>query len=279
MKFTCTSWSWSLLPFEDVVRVMSILGFRAIDVGGFTGWAHYDANDLAAQPEGMAKTLKDISQRHNVQLTDLILTFGGDLNEHCVNDPDQKVRAKNVETFKRLGDFCNQAGIPGMTLLPGVEHPAVGRSGSFDLSVQGLMPLAAAGRDAGLRVSFEPHLESISESPEDALKLVQQVEHLTFTLDYSHFVAQGYTDDQIEPLLEHAGHFHVRQSKKGENQCRTHEGSIDFDRALSRLQALGYQGWVAFEYVWEQWMDNDRVDVLCETLKLREQLAKFEDGV
>ena len=38
MKFTCTSWSWSLLSFEEVVRIMSVLGFRAIDVGAFAGF-------------------------------------------------------------------------------------------------------------------------------------------------------------------------------------------------------------------------------------------------
>jgi sugar phosphate isomerase/epimerase len=124
-------------------------------------------------------------------------------------------------------------------------------------------------------VSFEPHVQSITESPEDALKVVEQVPHLKLTLDYSHFLYLGYTDDQIEPLLPHTGHFHVRQARQGVLQCGASEGEINFERALSRLCELGYDGWVAFEYVWEQWLDNDRVDVLSETLVLKQQLAKF----
>ena len=275
MKATCTSWSWSLLPFEDVARIMSLLGFKAIDVGAFAKWAHYEPDELATHPGQMAQQISEIGKRYDMALTDLIVTFGADLVDHCVNFPDQSVRDANLETFKGLTDFCNQAGIPGITLCPGAEHASIGRDASLELAVEELTRLAEAGHQAGLRVSFEPHVESITESPKDALKVAEQVPHLEFTLDYSHFLYLGYTDAQIEPLLPHTGHFHVRQAKQGVLQCRTGEGEIDFERALTRLCELGYDGWVAFEYVWEQWLDNDRIDVLSETLVLKQQLAKF----
>lgn len=257
---------------------MSLLGFQAIDVGAFAGWAHFEPQGLAAHPGETARNVRDIAQRYDLQLSDLIVTFGAGLAEHCVNATDQGVRNANCETFKRLTDFCCAAGIPGITLCPGIEHQSLGRLASLDIATAELARLAAVGHDAGLRVSFEPHVESITESPQEALSVVRQASHLTFTLDYSHFVYQGYTADEIEPLLPHTGHFHVRQAKKGQLQCRTTEGTIDFERALTLLQKYGYPGWVAFEYVWEQWMDNDRVDVLSENLSLRRQLARFFDS-
>ena len=275
MRATCTSWSWSLLSFEEVAGIMSLLGFSAIDVGAFSGWAHYEPADLAARPAEMAAEIAGIASRYNMELTDLFVTFAPELNEHCVNFPDKPVRDDNLETFKRIAEFCEKAGIPGVSLCPGVEHPALGRAASLELAIEELARLADAGRQAGLRVSFEPHVDSITESPEDALTVVRAAPHLTLTLDYSHFVYRGYTDSQMEPLLAHAGHFHVRQAKSGELQCRTHEGPIDFARALTRLGESGYAGWVGFEYVWEQWLDNDRVDVLSETLVLKRQLARF----
>lgn len=275
LKATCTSWSWSLLPFAQVAQIMSLLGFRAIDVGAFAGWAHYEPSHLAARPEAMAQEIGEIARRHEMALTDLIVTFGTGLVDRCINFPDRAVRDDNLETFKRLTEFCRFAGVPGVTLCPGVEHPSLGRAASLQLAMDELSRLAEAGKQAGLRVSFEPHVESITESPEDALRVVQQVPHLSLTLDYSHFAYLGYSDQEIEPLVPHAGHFHVRQATKGVLQCRTSEGQIDFERALTRLRECKYDGWVAFEYVWEQWLDNDRVDVLSETLKLRKQLARF----
>jgi sugar phosphate isomerase/epimerase len=256
---------------------MSSLGFEAMDVGAFAGWAHFEPDDLAAQPQEAARDILKIAGRYELTLTDLIVTFGPGLAEQSVNFPDQAVRDTNLETFKRLTDFCAAAAIPGITLCPGVEHESCGRAASFEIAVEELARLAKVGHDAGLRVSFEPHVESIAESPEDALRVIEQAPHLAITLDYSHFIYQGYADTDVEPLLPHTGHFHVRQAKKGELQCRTHEGTIDFNRALTRLQEGDYNGRVAFEYVWEQWMDNDRVDVLSETLVLRRQLAAFFD--
>jgi len=275
MKATCTSWSWSLLPFEEVVKIMSQLGFRAIDVGAFAGWAHYEPSDLAKQPHKMAREISDIAQRYEMELTDLIVTFGAGLVEQSVNFPDKKVRDANLETFKGLTEFCHLVGIPGITLCPGVEHESIGEAASFELTVEELTRLAEAGQKSGLRVSFEPHVDSITESPESTLNLVWQVPHLSLTLDYSHFLYLGYTDAEVELLLPYTDHFHVRQAKQKVLQCRASEGEIDFDRALTRLGELGYDGWIAFEYVWEQWLDNDRVDVLSETLVLKRQLSKF----
>jgi sugar phosphate isomerase/epimerase len=275
LKATCTSWSWSLLPFEKVAQIMSLLGFRAIDVGAFAGWAHYEPSVLAARPEAMAREIGAVAERYEMSLSDLIVTFGPGLVERCVNYPDRAVRDANLETFKRLTEFCRHASIPGITLCPGAEHKSLGRAASLQLAMDELARLAEVGHQAGLRVSFEPHVESITESPEDALRVVRQVHHLTLTLDYSHFSYLGYSDQEIEPLIPYAGHFHMRQAKKGTLQCRTSEGQIDFERALTRLRECRYDGWLAFEYVWEQWLDNDRVDVLSETLMLRRQLARF----
>lgn len=254
---------------------MSLLGFRGIDVGAFAGWAHFEPRDLAQNPQTMAEQILRAVQPYEMKLTDLIVTFGSGLIDHCVNFPDRAVRDKNLETFKQLTTFCKLAGIPGISLCPGAIHSSIGQAASLELAITELARLAQAGHDAGLRVSFEPHVESIAESPQNALLIVQQAPNLTLTLDYSHFIYQGYSDSEIDELIPFTGHFHVRQAKAGSLQCRTCEGTIDFDQILSKLRAIDYAGWVAFEYVWEEWMNNDRVDVLSETLVLRRQLSNY----
>ena len=88
MTFTCTSWSLPLLSFEDVIRIMSVLGFRAIDVGAFAGFVHFDPADLAHRPREMAGQLVELGQRNSMAFTDLFVTFGKELADHCVNFPD-----------------------------------------------------------------------------------------------------------------------------------------------------------------------------------------------
>ena len=254
---------------------MRILGFDAIDVGAFAGFVHLEPSEIASDPESAALKLKEIGDRHEITFTDLFVTFGKDLTEDCVNWPEKSVRDANAGTFRKLALFCRLCGIPGITLCPGVEHPALGREASLALATDELARLAELGQRDGLRVSFEAHLESIAESPAEALRIVKAAPHLSLTLDYSHFIAQGYTVSDVEPLLDHAGHVHVRQAKPGTLQARDDDGTIDFEMILAELERRSYRGAVAFEYEWNSWQGNNRVDVLSETLALRRRLRRF----
>ena len=62
-------------------------------------------------------------------------------------------------------------------------------------------------RAAGIVMGVEPHLGSVAASPAAALRLVEAVPGLTFTLDYGHFARAGIPDREVEPLLAHASHF------------------------------------------------------------------------
>src|SRR5690606_20579204 len=111
--------------------------------------------------------------------------------------------------------------------------------------------LVEVGRSAGLRVSIEPHLESVVEQPELALELVKAVPGLQFTLDYSHFISAGIPAERVHPLLPYAGHFHARQAAPGMLQAPHEEGVIDFADIVRRMKEVGYQGRICVEYTWQ----------------------------
>lgn len=95
---------------------------------------------------------------------------------------------------------------------------------------------------------------------------------LSLTLDYGHFTYQGITDDEIEPLLAHASHFHARGACRAKLQAPIKENTIDFTRVLRVMGKMGYSGYVALEYVWSEWMHCNEVDNLSETILLRDLL-------
>jgi len=69
------------------------------------------------------------------------------------------------------------------------------------------------------------------------------------TLDYGHFNVQGIPDREVEPLLDHARHFHMRGGAPGLVQTRFADNVTDFGRVLDRMAQIGYDGWVEIEYV------------------------------
>ena len=124
----------------------------------------------------------------------------------------------------------------------------------------------------GIVVGIEPHIGSIVSTPALARRLLDLVPGLTLTLDYAHFTLQGIPDDEIEPLLAFASHFHARGACEGKLQASLKENTIDFPRVLRAMKRTGYKGFVVLEYVWTEWMRCNEVDNLSETILLRDQL-------
>ena len=121
-----------------------------------------------------------------------------------------------------------------------------------------------------MRLAFEPHYGSVAETPARALELVERTPDVGFALDYSHFVYQGIPVEEVDPLLARTHHFHVRQAAPGVIQARTNEGVIDFVRIRDALLGMGYDGYFAVEYQWEDgWLDFSRVDCIAETADTR----------
>ena len=92
------------------------------------------------------------------------------------------------------------------------------------------------------------------------------------TLDYTQYVAQGFGEAEIDPLLRHSRHFHARGAAEGRLQMPMKQNTIDYERILEVMPEHGYDGYVAIEYEWLDWERMDEVDVLSETILMRDLL-------
>jgi sugar phosphate isomerase/epimerase len=272
MQLSCQSFSFPLLSFERSLKALALLEFEAADLGAHLGGAHLQPDAIEADPEGQAERIKRAAGEAGVVVSDLFPTFGHGFRDRPVNTPDLAMRAANRRRFAALIQVCKLVGCPGLTLLPGVIWDELGAERSFDLSREALTELVADGRDAGLRVSIEAHLESVVEEPERALALVEVVPGLQFTLDYTHFIAADIPAERVHPLIPHTGHFHARQGAPGQLQSLDGEGTIDFADIVRRLKGVGYDGYLCVEYTWQEWRDCWHQDVVSETIVLRDQL-------
>jgi len=275
VELTCTSFSFPLLPFERSLQQIELLEIGAVDLGAHLEGTHLSVEAIEADPQGEADRVKRAVDAAGLAIADLFPTFGRGFRDRPVNTPDPALRDANRRRFAALVEFCRATGCPGMTLLPGVIWDELGPDHSFELAAASLTEFVATGRAAGLRVSIEPHLESVVEAPERALALVEAVPGLQFTLDYSHFVAAGLPAERVHPLIPHVGHFHARQAALGQLQSVRGEGTIDFSDIVRRLVASGYDGYISIEYTWQEWRDCNRLDVVSESVMLRDELRGY----
>jgi sugar phosphate isomerase/epimerase len=111
------------------------------------------------------------------------------------------------------------------------------------------------------------------------MRMVGGVAGLTLTLDYTHFTRIGLPDSEIEPLVEHATHFHVRGARKDRLQASFKDNTIDYARVLEAMRRNGYAGYLGVEYVWIDWEHCNESDNLSETILFRDFLrAQMKGG-
>jgi sugar phosphate isomerase/epimerase len=272
MELTCTSLSFPLLTFAEAARVIALIGIPNLDVGAHEGGCHVQPSEVEANPGRVADEIRRAVDVAGLGVSDFFPTFGHGFRHRPVNAADPAEREANLGRLRAIISVCRDIGARGITLLPGVVWDELGPERSFDLAVGELRRLVPVVHDAGLRLSVECHLESIAEAPDKALALVQAVPGLKLTLDYSHFLAQGYQPADIHPLVPHAGHFHARQARDGLLQANHWEGTLNFPDIVARLKGANYPGDLCVEYTWQEWRGANNVDVLSESILMRDIL-------
>ncbi|NDJ78186.1 MAG: sugar phosphate isomerase/epimerase [Chloroflexi bacterium] len=263
MQIACHAWAYNDRSLEDAVGTIARLGFRHIDLGS---GPHLDINRAAAYPEAEAGQILRLLTQFNLTLSDLYLML-----PH-INAPDPNQRKVQLALFERLIPFAVALGTPGITISPGIIQKD-GPEHSLARAVPALLHMLQAAEDSDLRISFEPHMDSVAHTPQQALLLLEAVPGLSLTLDYAHFVFQGIIQREIKPLLEHVAHVHIRQAKRNYLQTAHNKGTLKLDQLLSDLYEHGYRGTLTVEYMTTfGWHNMQKIGISRETVLTRDAL-------
>ncbi len=269
----CSDYTFPLLSHDHALDLVAMLGFPAVDIGLFEDRSHLWPSRVFPELEQNAHALRRKLCDRGLKLSDLFLQTALDFAAVAPNHPDAAVRRRSRELFLQACEFTAQCGGGHITALPGVlfeEEPA---ASSWARCAQELLWRVRQAREFGLVFSVEAHLGSIAPTPSDALALVRAVEGLTLTLDYTHFIRQGYANADVEPLIAHASHFHARGAAPGLLQAAVKDSTIDYRRVIQRMREVGYTGYLCIEYTWSKWEGCNRTDNLSETILLRDEIA------
>jgi sugar phosphate isomerase/epimerase len=273
LKLACADFSFPLLIQDQAFKLIQMLGFTGVDVGLFEDRSQLQPSHVIPH---LAASARDLAQR----VADCGLAFADiffqapAFDVTAANHPDPAERQKGRELFLRMLEFTLRCNGAHMTGLPGVEWDGVPYETSLQRSAGELAWRVEQAKQVGICYSVEAHVGSIAPTPQKALQLVQMTPGLTLTLDYTHFTSQGCTDDEIEPLLQHATHFHARGACQGRVQASSKQNTIDYPRVVRAMKRLNYPGYVGVEYVWQDWLNLNDVDNVSETVMMRDLIIK-----
>ncbi len=280
MRLSCADYSFPLLPYQLNLDLIKGLEFDAVDVAVFSGNPNNSAEEVIGDPRGVGRRVKTMTDDAGLVVADVfaivITDFRPvfDVQSAAPNNPSPEVRSKARDDFQRFVEFTLVCEAPGLTVLPGCPFNGRDPSRDWGLAVEELAWRVGVAQDAGLELGFEPHIGSITETPETTAQFVAEVPGLKVCLDFAHFIYQGIPQERIETLLPISRHHQVRQAAPEVMQAISYEGTIDIGRLVRQLVAMDYDGFIAAEYVWMQKWDCDRVDNLSETIYVRNQIRQ-----
>jgi sugar phosphate isomerase/epimerase len=268
LEFACHTWAFTDFTLVEALGTIARLGFRYVDIGS---GANLNTRWAVEEPVKAAADITQSLDIYNLRLSDLYLM----LPRISLAEDDK--RQKEVELFKGLLPFAKLLRTPGITVSPGLAHAPEDET-AYDRTAATLRELVKLGGDAGLEVSIEPHLDSMAQTPEQALRFINDVPYLTLTLDWSHLVCQDIFQDEIVKLLPHTRHIQMRQAARAQLQTPFNQGRIDVKRVVKDVLAAGYDGVVCVEYMrnpgWHGMMD---VNVIRECTRMRDALRAARD--
>lgn len=265
----CHSWTFSDLSRGDAFGTLARLGFRAVDLGS---GPHLNLTEAAKNPARAAADVCADLDLYHLKLTDLYLMLPR------ISLAEADLRAKEVEQFKALLPFAAAVGAPGITLSPGLAH-AVTDQAAVERTIEALRAMSSAAKAVQMPLSIEPRLDSMAETPETALALLDAVPDLGVTLDAAHFITQGMPLNVMTPLLPKVRHVHVRPAAKGHLQTPFDKGTLNLNDWWSALLGAGYAGNVSIEYINTPGSHGMiEVNVVREVDRLREALKPLVAG-
>lgn len=272
MRLSCPDYTWPSLPHAAVLDLIKALDFPAVDLGFMAGRSHVRPEEVADDPAAAGGRVRGQLEERGLEVADVFAIPAADFQSRALNNPDPGARAKSLDFFGCAVRFASAVGARGLTTLPGVVFPGEQFDDAVVRSADGLRRRVEMAANAGLELSVEPHVESLIDSPGRTRRLLELVPGLRLTVDHAHHVYGGAEQADIDALLGWARHLQCRPGRRGQLQVRVAEDAIDFGRVVELLLAQGYEGYLAVEYTWQDWLDCNRVDTVGETALMRDRL-------
>ena len=259
---------------------MRALGFDHTAVG----WAHIDWPALRADSVAEADRVRRIMEPLGLDVDDRFIWFRNKYLDKFANElkctvtvPDKRMRDDNFEVYKSFVAFCHAVGCPGITISSGIVCKDDGQDEeqAYEISRDEMRRMVDHGGQYDVELRPEPHGESVMGTLPKCQRMLEDVPGLMISLDYSHFMPQGHTEEEVNVLIPHVGHVHARQANRERLQCRMEDDILDFEHILGALKKHGHDGNVALEYVCVNYRGCYDVDVITETLKLKKELEGY----
>jgi sugar phosphate isomerase/epimerase len=110
----------------------------------------------------------------------------------------------------------------------------------FNEEIERLRKLVEIASFESAVVGIKTQIGCMTQDPDTAVVLCDNVKGLRLTLDPSHYVTGPYQGGNIDKVMKYVQHVHLRDSTKDKLQVRVGQGEIDYGKLIQQLERVGY---------------------------------------
>ena len=223
-------------------------GYTGVEIAPFTL-----SEDPASVPASKRKEYRDVMESEGIGYVGLHSLLTVPRGELHITTPNDGVRQRSWEYFRKLIDLCADLGDNGMMILgSGRQRRAVEGSSVEDATKRlrdGLAEVAAHAQERSVAIlpeTLAPHLCDVLTSMEQTVAMVREIAHpsVQTMFDTHNAVAEELPHDQL--IKQHASlirHVHINEM----DGRHPGTGSYDFSIPMQALKDIGYGGWLSLE--------------------------------
>jgi sugar phosphate isomerase/epimerase len=110
----------------------------------------------------------------------------------------------------------------------------------FNAEVERLRELTSISSRDGIRVGLLTEGGRMTQDPDTAIVLCDNVKGLGVTLDPSHYVYGPHARDNYEHIMKYVYHVRLRDTNKSSLQVRVGQGELEYGRLVNQLHKVRY---------------------------------------
>lgn len=218
MFVAATCRCFAQLPLEAAMQQLVELEYTAVEIMIHHEGGHILPSAVLADPEHVVALCR---QTH--RLTPVALSVD--------------IEAPEPEYYRQFAACCRLAkAIKVVTIT--VRSAELGTP--FNAEIERLQEMVSLAAPEGVRIGLLTEVERMTEDPDTAVVMCNNVKGLGITLDPSHYIFGPRGGANYEQLLKHVYHVRLRDTSKDQLQVRIGQGDVEYGRLVNQLNKVRY---------------------------------------
>jgi len=147
------------------------------------------------------------------------------------------IGAEGDAYYEQFASCCKLA---KATKVVAITVPAAELGTPFNAEIERLRDLVSIASLEGVLVAVKTEVGRVTQDPDTAVVMCDNVKGLGVTLDPSHFIYGPHQGAKFTQILKYVYHVHLRDTTRDQLQVRVGQGEVEYGKLVNQLAQVNF---------------------------------------